>query len=95
MIDQEIKQETIINGLCNIIRRQFPQIPEGLLMSAVIEQAVADLKAAGDDAYELRKEAAEYLSGYMEPAEMCGVSSDWIRMLVRQSGLHRLGGQRQ
>ncbi|MCP5013848.1 MAG: hypothetical protein GY938_01030 [Ketobacter sp.] len=70
------------------ISAQFPDVPEGRLMAAVICQAVRDAVMKRDDIE--RSRARLYLSGRMEAAEICGVDSDWIRTVVHSHALIEL-----
>ena len=62
-----------IRGVMAKIAHQFPKNKEGRLHLAIIAQAAKDLThhLHGDS-------AAEYLSGYIPHAEICGVDSNWI-----------------
>jgi len=66
---------------------QFPQSPEGRLMLAVVGQAIRDLHGRGRGcelrARRQRESAARYLGGEMPHAEACGVSSHWVRKIMR------------
>ena len=68
------------------IRSQFPAIPEGQLMGAIINGAIVDLSST-----KYRLEAIRYLQGNMIHAEMAGVDADWIRdVLVKYEVLPAL-----
>ena len=68
------------------IRSQFPAIPEGQLMCAIINGAIVDLSST-----KYRLEAIRYLQGDMVHAEIAGVDAGWIRgVLVKYEVLPAL-----
>ena len=67
------------------IRPEFPKTPEGWLMWAVIDRALRD--SYSNDRH-IRRDTAiakQYLRGDMPHAEVCGVSSAWIRRVIRRT----------
>ena len=72
----------LANAVCKKISYQFPTCPEGKLMFAILEQSILDLYDIGE-----RRTALSHLSGNIPEAQICDVDADWIKRLIKQSGL--------
>jgi len=78
-----------MRALLRAIRRVFPPWPEAQLCYAVIEQAVKDA-CSYSPGHRLYDGAVYYLAGDLPHAALCGVDPDYVRRLLRESGLIRL-----
>lgn len=67
---------------------QFPDIPEGRLMFAILRQAIVDLC---DRSACVRHAAWRHLSGFMRECEVCGIDQDWVREQIMKAGLCNFG----
>ena len=67
------------------ISPHFIDTPEGNLNKAVVVQAIKDLR---DKSHSIRSSAAYYLSKDMYNAEICNVSSEWIRRVIQDVGIN-------
>jgi len=75
----------IANAVTRKIKPQFPcHQPEGALMFAIVENAIKDLVSVGDAN---QSTAKHYLNGRMIHAEICGISADWIRRVLKEANL--------
>ena len=63
---------------------QFADTPESNLMFAIVSQAAKDLT---DKYGVIRRSAHEYVQNEIPHAEICGVSSDWIRETFIKGGV--------
>lgn len=73
-----------IDAACLKIRYQMPDTEEADIAHLVIRQAVKDLFSARAA---IRGAAVKYLSGKIDAAEDFGVESDWVRRVLKESGL--------
>jgi len=77
------------------IRYEFPYSPDGALLFGVIYQALFDASSpvsigrvsAINGSYNDRESAREYLQGYMGHAEICGIDSSRIRIIIKKIGM--------
>lgn len=67
-----------------MIRAQFGNTSEHKLCFAIVDQAITDLKASNSIDEDSAKSC---LQGTIHAAEICGVSSKWIRHVLRGCGL--------
>jgi len=67
----------------NVISKQFNGSPEEMLMFAVIKRAIVDSASKTIDEDDILS-AKSFLKGQMMPAEVCGVSSEWIRNTLKK-----------
>jgi len=77
-----IKSNALLAG--RKIRSVFPETPYGKLFRAVVEQAMLDCNSNEDGA---RSMARHYLCGRMPHAELCGVDADYVRRIMRATGV--------
>jgi len=71
-------------AICEKIEIQFQinDVPERKLCFAIVQQAIMDLSRDNClSAYDWL-----FKRKYIWPAEMCGVSSDWIRRVIKDMG---------
>ena len=80
------------------IKDFWPKDNPSMLWFHVLERAILDLgvragktldsagckKLSESEAYELRKDAADFLSGQMFACEVCGVDSDYIHRFLEE-----------
>lgn len=78
-----------INAVMRRVAAEFPSIPEGAVMAAVVTRAIQDLAVSGDssEAVYLRARGAAYLRGEMWHALIAGVEPDYVRRVLRGAGL--------
>ncbi len=78
------------------VKCQFPESPEGRLMFSIFECAMLDAyrpineketPQAQAENEMIRRSGLKYLSEDMPHCELAGVSSEWIRRLIHESGL--------
>ena len=75
--DYSLKYSIKLNMAAKKISHQFPSTPEGKLMFSIIEQALNDMKSSVN-----KSTAKKFLENKIPQAEICGVSSDWIKKVL-------------
>ena len=77
-----MENATVRTGLAiKAIRTQFPDSPEGKLMSHIVATAITDAYSTFQPEESIRS-ASEYLKGNIPHAEIAGVDSDWIKRIL-------------
>lgn len=88
--EQPITRNEMMRAAMRKIRAQFRggedalDIPEAMLMFAIINQAVTDTQDKENPSN--RATALRYLRGTIPHAEMCGVDSGWVRYVLTEMG---------
>jgi len=79
----------LVRALVRKIGHQFPDKPEARLMLAIFAGALNDLitNQSGYEVEAARRQAAEYLSGDIWHAQICGVDPEWIRYQLKTAGI--------
>jgi len=71
------------NAAIKKIRTQFGDTPEHKLMFAIVEQAIKDLSSKS---IEVSRSAERHIKNEIPHAELCGVDSEWIRLVLKKCG---------
>ena len=89
---KELKNTRKVAVAVRKIKPQFPVSPEGKLFFKIVEAAIKDAFPNSDKKMRcgdiVNIDCARlYLHGNLPHAEACGVSSAWIRLVLRKVGL--------
>ncbi len=84
------RQPTLSALAARKLRPQFPDSNEGRFMLSIIESAIKDAVKSNryvkDNQHGIT--AKSYLRGEILHAEICGVSPDWIRMILKKLNIN-------
>ena len=76
------KVPAIAKAVATKISYQFPTSPEGKIWCAVLTQCIYDLFVRGE-----YHGAVRHLNGEIPEAMICGVNNEWVRCVIKRSGL--------
>lgn len=75
-----LPKPTTLLAVCNKIKKQFPDTPEGRLWFTVLRNEIRGLSKP-----KKRADSIKYLNGEMTIYQLCNVDPDWIRRVLKEA----------